>query len=261
MSDERVGLTREMQLIALGETAVAVRFGNAVDRSVHRRVQALAGYLEQHPFPGMIEVVPAYAAVTVYYDPWIVAREESFFLLFGQEAIVPGERTPSEAVMSVIENYASMADQMADTDAEGRIVEIPVCYGGEYGPDLEEVAAFHGLTADQAVELHAGTDYSVYMIGFAPGFPYLGGLDKRLHTPRRAAPRLKVAAGTVGIGGSQTGVYPLETPGGWQLIGRTPLPLFLPEQEPPALLRAGDTVRFVPITPREFARWQGRESP
>lgn len=130
--------------------------------------------------------------------------------------------------------------------SDQRRVEIPVVYGGNAGPDLQVVAERAGLRAQQVVELHSSVDYVVYFIGFQPGFPYLGGLDERLHTPRRAEPRVSVPRGSVGIGGSQTGIYPLAAPGGWQLIGHTPLSLFDPHQQPPVLLRPGDTVRFVP---------------
>ncbi|QDY41342.1 5-oxoprolinase subunit PxpB [Candidatus Pantoea soli] len=130
--------------------------------------------------------------------------------------------------------------------SDQRRVEIPVVYGGSAGPDLQVVAERAGLRAQQVVELHSSVDYVVYFIGFQPGFPYLGGLDERLHTPRRAEPRVSVPRGSVGIGGSQTGIYPLAAPGGWQLIGHTPLSLFDPHQQPPVLLRPGDTVRFVP---------------
>ncbi|MDU3078398.1 MAG: 5-oxoprolinase subunit PxpB, partial [Mixta calida] len=129
---------------------------------------------------------------------------------------------------------------------ESREVAIPVVYGGEAGPDLDVVARHCQMTPQQVVEAHAAVLYDVYFIGFQPGFPYLGGLDSRLHTPRRDEPRVQVPAGSVGIGGSQTGIYPLASPGGWQLLGRTTLPLFDPQQQPPTLLRPGDRVRFVP---------------
>lgn len=131
----------------------------------------------------------------------------------------------------------------------GRRIEIPVRYGGEDGPDLADVAAHCGLTPEEVVRRHAGAEYVVYFIGFQPGFAYLGGLDASLHTPRRAEPRLAVPAGSVGIGGAQTGIYPLATPGGWQLIGRSRLPLFDPQAEPPTLLAPGDRVRFVAERP------------
>ncbi|MBX6395501.1 MAG: 5-oxoprolinase subunit PxpB, partial [Alicyclobacillaceae bacterium] len=142
----------------------------------------------------------------------------------------------------------------------GRLVEIPVCYGGEFGPDLAYVADYHGLTPERVIEIHSSTEYRVYMIGFAPGFPYLGGLSPELATPRKTSPRLTIPAGSVGIAGNQTGVYSVSTPGGWQIIGRTPLVLFRPDLHPPSLLKAGDRVRFYPISREEFTRWNGRES-
>ena len=135
-----------------------------------------------------------------------------------------------------------------------RTVEIPVCYGGDYGPDLEFVAQHNSLTEEKVVAIHSAADYLVYMIGFAPGFPYLGGMSEQIAAPRRESPRLQIPAGSVGIAGAQTGVYPIETPGGWQLIGRTPLELFRPTEDPPTRLRAGDIVRFRPITSEEFDR-------
>jgi inhibitor of KinA len=139
----------------------------------------------------------------------------------------------------------------------GRLVEIPVCYGGELGEDLEEVARRHGLTPEEFATIHASTDYRVYLLGFVPGFAYLGNLDSRIATPRRDTPRPHVPAGSVAIGGDQTGVYPLETPGGWHLVGRTPVRMFTPETEPPCLLGAGDSVRFVPISRAEFDALSG----
>jgi KipI family sensor histidine kinase inhibitor len=139
-----------------------------------------------------------------------------------------------------------------------RVVTIPVVYGGEWGPDLEEVARLCGLSAIDVVRIHSAPLYRVYMLGFVPGFAYLGGMDERIAVPRLAVPRAKIPAGSVGIAGGQTGVYPLETPGGWRLIGRTPLSLFVPERNPPALLKAGDWVRFLPIAPEDWDRWRER---
>ena len=132
------------------------------------------------------------------------------------------------------------------------VVDVPVCYGGEFGPDLDEVAVLRELTPQQVIELHAASPHQVYMLGFAPGFPYLGGLDPRLEMPRRATPRTKVAAGSVAIAREQSAIYSIETPGGWNLLGRTPLRLFTPEADPPCLLQPGDNVRFVPITAEQF---------
>ncbi|HET6872400.1 MAG TPA: 5-oxoprolinase subunit PxpB, partial [Sporolactobacillaceae bacterium] len=141
-------------------------------------------------------------------------------------------------------------DQASQLDAH--TVNIPVCYGGEWGPDLDHVAAVNGLSPEEVIRIHSEGVYLVHMIGFAPGFPYLGGLSKEISTPRRETPRLVIPKGSVGIAGDQTGVYPLETPGGWQLIGRTPINLFNPNSETPSLLKAGDFVRFVPISPSEW---------
>jgi inhibitor of KinA len=137
-------------------------------------------------------------------------------------------------------------------ESKQRFVEIPVCYGGEYGPDLEAVAEYHHLSTSEVVEIHSKEEYLVYMIGFAPGFPYLGGMSEEIATPRRHSPRLSIPEGSVGIAGMQTGVYPISTPGGWQLIGRTPLELFCPNENPPTLLQSGDIVKFVPISLEEY---------
>lgn len=155
-------------------------------------------------------------------------------------------RDPQQSALDAIERLQRWWEESEVQIPESRQVAIPVIYGGESGPDLAVVAEHAGLSICQVVELHSSTEYVVYFIGFQPGFPYLGGLDPRLHIPRRAEPRVTVPAGSVGIGGSQTGVYPLASPGGWQLIGQTPVALFDPLQQPPTLLRPGDTVRFVP---------------
>lgn len=225
----------------LGDSAVLVRFGTSIDPAVHRRALALAERLERHPFPGLVETVPAYASVTVYYNPIDVPLS----------AAAP---TPYDAVCARLN---AMLDEQDDGEEEApRTVEIPVCYGGEFGPDLTDVAAMSGLSPEAVVALHAGTLYRVYLIGFAPGFPYLGTVPESIRAPRRATPRAAVPAGSVGIAGAQTGIYPFETPGGWQIIGRTPLKLFSPDRDPPSLLRVGDRVRFRPITPEEYAAWE-----
>jgi len=153
---------------------------------------------------------------------------------------------PQNTALDAIERLQRWWEESESLVPESRLIEIPVIYGGEAGPDLDAVAQHSQLSAREVVELHASTQYVVYFIGFQPGFPYLGGLDSRLHTPRRAEPRLVVPAGSVGIGGSQTGIYPLATPGGWQLIGRSDITLFDPSQQPPTLLRPGDSIRFIP---------------
>lgn len=247
-SYQTYGATRA-RLLPLGDAAVTVRFGEEVCRSVHDRVRRLADDLERHRFPGMIEYVPAYLSVTVYYDPLAVPMG------LGRAAGSPEEAGPFELVADWLAGRLAQLGQAVQQAP--RVVELPVCYGGELGPDLPEVAAYHGLTEREVIDIHASADYLVFMLGFAPGFAYLGGLSPAIATPRRRTPRLSIPAGSVGIAGEQTGVYPLATPGGWQLIGRTPQPLFLPDAEPPTLLRAGDIVRFRPISREEFERREG----
>jgi inhibitor of KinA len=163
-----------------------------------------------------------------------------------------GEALPYEQMVTQLQQLLPSAQAAAADYAPGPLIEIPVCYGGELGPDLDIVASHTQLAPEEVIARHAQPDYLVYMVGFAPGFPYLGGLDARLATPRRARPRPLVPAGAVGIAGLQTGIYSLPTPGGWRLIGRTPLRLFDPSRAQPSLLQAGDRLRFVPISMQEF---------
>jgi inhibitor of KinA len=213
-----------------------VEFGQKVERETNLRARALAQHLVDHPLSGVLDVVPAFTTVAVHYRPELIAE--------GKGA-TPFERLAArieEVLGGGLENDASVA----------REIRIPVCYGGEFGPDLEEVARSRGLTKEEAVTIHSQSPHVVYMLGFAPGFPYIAGLDERLAVPRRATPRLKIPLGTIAIAGSQSVVYSLETPGGWNLIGRTPLRVFTPETDPPCLLRAGDAVSFYPITRAEY---------
>ena len=226
------------QLFPLGDAAVVVQFGESIDLDIQLAIQSLYAYLTQRPFVGLRECVPAFTTLTVYYDPWLVSEQ--------------GQHLPYERVCAVLRERLLAAPPTSA--AIHRTVEIPVCYGGDLGPDLEAVARHTGLTPAEVIARHAASDYLVHMIGFAPGFPYLGGLDARLATPRRAEPRPLVPAGAVGIAGAQTGIYSLPTPGGWQLIGRTPLRLFDPAAAEPSLLHAGQYLRFVPIGESEFQR-------
>ncbi|MDK8182330.1 5-oxoprolinase subunit PxpB [Paenibacillus sp. UMB4589-SE434] len=226
-----------MRYFPLGDAAIVVEFDSIIGPASHEMVRLLSTYLDTHPFKGMVEYVPAFTTVTVFYNPLVLRYAEAQAKL--EEAV-----------------WQAKGIQLEQT---ARIVEIPVCYGGEYGPDLEDIARHNQLTADEVVHIHSSAEYLVYMIGFAPGFPYLGGMSERIAAPRRPSPRLVIPVGTVGIAGMQTGVYPIGTPGGWQLIGRTPEPLFRPDMKPPTLLRAGDKVRFLPITEKEFESWEGRE--
>jgi inhibitor of KinA len=235
----------EVKIVPLGDSAVVVQLGDAIDLATHRRVRQLSDYLERHPFTGMIEYVPAYTTVTIYFEGWTLLN------VYSDEAA--GDDMFAIAVALVNKIMLQLENAAVE---QARIVDIPVCYGGDLGPDLEAVAAHHGLSKEEVIDIHTSADYLVYMLGFAPGFAYLGGLSERIATPRHQKPRLSIPAGTVGIAGDQTGVYPIATPGGWQLIGKTPIPLFLPQQNPPTLLKAGDIVRFNRISRAEFDQWE-----
>jgi KipI family sensor histidine kinase inhibitor len=207
--------------------------GDAIDLVVNRQVRALGLTLEQARVKGVLEAVPTYRSLAIYYDPLMItcdALKQQVGLLYGLSG-----------------------DQV---DRPAKMIEVPTVYGGEYGPDLEFVAHHSGLSRDEVIRLHSEPLYHVYMLGFMAGFPYLGDLAERLVVPRLSRPRLKVPAGSVGIGGKQTGIYPIESPGGWRIIGRTPVRLFDPSVEVPTLLLPGDTVRFVRIEPQEYESQQ-----
>jgi inhibitor of KinA len=227
-----------VRLFPLGDAAVVVEFGTAINPATHRAIAAFRARLARQPFVGLRELVPAFTTLTVYYDPWLASENGRY--------PEPYERVTAHLRQLLAETQATAAAQ--ETEA----VEIPVCYGGAFGPDLDFVAQHARLSPAEVIRLHTAPEYLVHMIGFAPGFPYLGGLDARLATPRRPQPRPLVPAGTVGIAGPQTGIYSLPTPGGWQLIGRTPLALFEVARAVPSLLRAGQKLRFVAISAEEF---------
>jgi inhibitor of KinA len=231
-----------MQITPLGDSALIVELGDAINESTHLRVQAAWRALAAEPLPGVSEAVPAYTTVTVFYDPAAVVRAGA----------------PPEGIWGWLGERVRerLKNPPKTSRAKPRTIEVPVCYGGDFGPDLGRVAAQAKLSPEDVIKRHAKAEYRVHLIGFAPGFPYLGGLPKELMTPRHAKPRMAVPAGSVGIGGEQTGIYPHVTPGGWNLIGRTPLRLFRPQEDPPVLLQAGDIVKFRPVTAEEFARMQ-----
>lgn len=211
--------------------------GEGIDPQVLPRVLGLARELERVG-GGITDVVVAYGSLTVYYDPL---------------SFMPAHGDPYRAICAVIE---ACAERATPATAAAQVHEIPVCYGGEMGPDLGEVALHAGVSPEEVVRLHASAEYLVHAVGFTPGFPYMGGLPVALHMPRRPTPRTRVAPGSVGIGGSQTGVYPSATPGGWNLIGRSPLRFFDPKGPRASRLRPGDRVRFVPIDPQAFDSWK-----
>lgn len=228
--------TPEIRCEAIAEDALLLRFGERIDPITSAAVLAAAARLQQ-ALP-QLEGVPAYASLLLRFDPPAWRKH--------------GGASPHERVQAAVRAALASTEAIA---AAPRVVDIPVCYGGAFGPDLDALAVHAGLDAAAAIALHAAGDYRVAMLGFAPGFPYLLGLDERLAMPRRADPRQRVPTGSVAVGGNQTGIYPAELPGGWQLIGRTPLRLFDAGAETPALLRPGDCVRFRAIDADAFHRF------
>ena len=217
----------------LGDGAIVIELGNEIDEQTEQLVRKVGALLENREPAWMIEFIPAFITVTVFYDPCIAAY--------------------GDVQKELAELSAHLGEELA---IESKTVVIPVCYGGEFGPDLEFVAQHNGLTVREVIAIHTAGNYSVNMIGFAPGFPFLRGMSEKIAAPRRDSPRLRIPERTVGIAGMQTGVYPIETPGGWQLIGRTPLRLFRPENRIPSLLRAGDKVTFREISVEDYHAWE-----
>lgn len=234
----------DFDLTPLGDSVLMIELGSDASEQTAARVHAVAEHLQHAPLVGVRDVVAAACTVALHYDLLLI-------------------ETPSEDVTPFDALAQRVAHSLQSFDASATPAlsefEIPVCYGGEFGEDLEEVARTHELSTDEVVALHAGVWYRVQMLGFAPGFAYLAGLDPRIVTPRRSSPRTRVPAGSVGIGGELTGVYPQESPGGWRLIGRTPLRMFDPARARPSLLTAGDRVRFVAIGAGDYARLQRGE--
>lgn len=221
----------------LGDQAIVIEVGNEINEQVQNNVRVISSLLETHAPEWMIEFIPAFTTVSVFYDPLL--------LLYNEAEI---------ELTALLEKASEMAVPPT------RIVEIPVCYGGSFGPDLEFVAQHNGLSPEEVVRIHIEGSYTVHMIGFAPGFPYLGGMSEKIAAPRQQSPRVRIPARSVGIAGSQTGIYPISTPGGWQLIGRTPIRLFVPEQEIPSRLQAGDTIRFKQISEAEYQTLEAKEN-
>jgi len=233
-----------MEIIPLGDSALIVRvreqFEDAPEETLDEVLRALQ-LLQKAEIPGVVEFAPAYTCVAVFFDPIVAARagaapDEAFdWLATRVRAAVAGFGDPGRARRKT-----------------SQLIEIPVCYDAEFAPDLDDVARHTQISTKQVVDLHSGCEYRVACIGFVPGFPFLAGLPEKLATPRRAIPRKEIPPGSVGIGGAQTGIYPLRSPGGWNLIGRTPVKLFDPQKDPPTLLRPGDRVRFRAIKREEF---------
>lgn len=213
-----------------GDRGMRIALGNSISKETNEKIRSLSALIQEENIEGVLEWIPTYTAVSIFYDPVKTTFE-----------------TLSERIRDLYENISHVAIPPAD------VVTIPVCYGGkDFGPDLATVASHNKRTEEEVINIHTGTDYLIYMMGFSPGFPYLGGMSDEIATPRLDSPRTKIPAGSVGIAGSQTGVYPNESPGGWQIIGQTPLKLYDPQSEKPILLSTGNYVRFKSITKEEF---------
>ena len=211
------------------DQSLMIYLGESIDIDTHHRVLKLLRLLEAEPVSGVRNLHPAYDSILIVFDP--VALDHA-------------------ALQQKLMRYVERLDTIVL--AKPRVVEIPVCYGGDFGPDLDELARHHSITTERVIELHSSAEYLVYFVGFVPGFAYLGGLPPALATPRLQTPRKRVPRGSVAIGGSHTGVYPFETPGGWRLIGKTPLEIFDPASAELSRLRIGDMVRFVPIDQAQY---------
>jgi inhibitor of KinA len=219
----------------VGDRALILRFGDEVQPAIASRVQQFAAGLLARCPAGVRDIVPAFTTVTVHYEPTLVAGAGG-----------------SAYARLRLQLLARATPATAGAETPARVFEIPVCYGGEYGPDLDDVARQCGMDAEEVVTRHMQSAHQVYMLGFAPGFPFIGGLDPQLFTPRRATPRTHVPAGSVAIAREQTCIYTQQSPGGWNLIGRTPVRLFDADAEPPCLLGPGDTIRFVSIHQQRY---------
>jgi len=217
------------------DQSLLIYFGEKISLVAHERVRKLLSLLESAPIAGIRNLHPAYCSVLVDFDPLTMSHDE---------------------LASILRRHVDRLDDFPLP--EPRELEIPTCYGGEFGADLQEVAALRSMTPARVIELHASVTYVVYFLGFVPGFAYLGELPEALATPRLASPRRSVPAGSVAIAGNQTGVYPFAVPGGWRLIGRTPVAMFRPDRANMSFLSIGDRVRFTPISPAQFAAWKNR---
>ena len=224
---------QDARIRVAGDSSILVEFGNEINPEINGKIASFVQLIREQQIEGIIDMIPTYCSLLINYDPRIVLYDD---------------------LKNRIQDLLKI--EVAGESRTRRIFEIPVCYGGEYGPDLELIAKNAGLSEEEVVKIHSGMDYLIYMLGFLPGFTYLGGLDERIHTPRLPNPRIRIEAGSVGIGGSQTGIYPLDSPGGWNLMGKTPVKTYDPDRDPAILVEAGDYIRFVPIDEDEYKRIQ-----
>ncbi|MCR5673377.1 MAG: 5-oxoprolinase subunit PxpB [Lachnospiraceae bacterium] len=217
------------RILPTGDRALTVELGNEIDEHINAKLMGLIKALSDARIKGIEEFVPSFRAVLIHYNPAILSYQK---------------------ITDIVDN--ALKSSIRESVRHSRTVVIPVCYDRQYGPDIDDVAAHAGISVEEVIKIHTSTPYLVYMLGFQPGFPYLGGLDERIHTPRLETPRIKLEAGSVGIGGGQTGLYPMESPGGWRIIGVTPVRCYNPSKEKPIPYSAGDHIKFESITKEEF---------
>lgn len=221
----------ELSFFDAGEGGLLIRWQELIHPELNRKILSLFSLLEQENLQGVLEMIPAYCSLFVEYDPLHLSKER------------------------LLEVISLLYDRIKEEDMPpAEVYLLPTCYGGEYGPDLNWVAQYTGLSPQEVIDIHSSGDYLIYMLGFSPGFPYLGGMDSRIAVPRLKSPRSRIPAGSVAIAWGQTGIYPSPTPGGWRIIGRTPRRLFQPQNENPVLLKPGNYLRFLPIRPDEYKK-------
>lgn len=220
---------QKYKILIEGDSSVLIVFGDTISTDTNQRIVSTVQLIREQRIEGIVDMIPAFVSLLINYNPLVISYD---------------------ALRTRLEQILKMETKAAETVK--RVFEIPVCYGGEYGPDLQNIADHAGLSTEEVIDIHTSRDYLIYMLGFLPGFCYLGGLDERIHTPRLDSPRIRIPAGSVGIGGSQTGIYPMDSPGGWQLMGMTPVKTYDPEREVPILVQAGEYIRFVRIDEKEF---------
>ena len=231
------GLFENAHFRIVGDRGLLMEYGDVIDPVVNQKVRSISIVAKQDMPPGVIEIIPAYRSIMIIYDPSVTKPQKL------QDAFI------------------SLEKRLTDIEIPpSKTIEIPVCYGGKFGPDIQVVAENNNISVSDVIRLHSKPEYIIYMIGFAPGFPFLGELPETLHTPRLKTPRTNVPQGSVGIANKQTGIYPAESPGGWQLIGRTPLKLFDQASSNPIIYQAGDRIRFISISEDEYQRLLKKET-
>ncbi|WP_319202440.1 5-oxoprolinase subunit PxpB [uncultured Ilyobacter sp.] len=226
-----IKIYKKTRYLNSGEKALVIEFGNKISEEVNSKVRSMTIAIEKEGIEGIIEVTPTYRSITVHYDPMKITYTY------------------------LLEQFQSLENNIGKIDIPlPEIIEIPTFYGGSLGPDIANVAQHNSISIDEVISIHSSKEYLIYMLGFTPGFPYLGGMDEKISTPRLGTPRTKIKKGSVGIAGSQTGIYPTESPGGWQIIGKTPLELYNAFNDSPILLDSGNYIKFVPIDWDEYEK-------